>query len=324
MTGKRDSVIVLMLTMNSAKWLPQVLAPIKAQEKDFSINLVVVDGHSHDNTVSLLRQAFSGCVVEYHGEKNLALLRNVALQSAYKHFPDADYFSFIDSDVVVPDDFFKRCIQLLNTPYSRVGIVGVRFELEREPPKHFVSKFYRDRNDIVREGVYKCEYTTTACSVWKAELSRNVVLDQRLKRAGEDVDFNLQITKQGYTALVDANATPSWHIRHATVLEELHRVKDHGLARACLFYLHFKCFSRRRALKTFFASMWVFMGYFGLFIIPFVGVLGILPFALYFGRHWLKCKNKCRLDYAFFGFLLSVIYFTRFLQGLIQYCVIRK
>ena len=53
----------------------------------------------------------------------------------------------------------------------------------------------------------------------------------------------------------------------------------------------------------------------------FLGFLGLIPFAGLFFRQWTKTKQKWRIDYAFFGFLMSVIYFTRFLQGVLMYWI---
>lgn len=316
----KPKIAVLMLTKNSGKWLNDVLYPIKKQQSDFDVNLILVDGFSMDDTLSKARYWFPNLILVQSKSRNFAELRNIALEKAKDLTPD--YMAFIDSDMQVPSNFFSRMIKLLDNP--KVGIVGLRFELEKDPPKHFVSKFYRGRTDIARKGVFTTDYTTTACSMWKAELSKNVVLDERLKRAGEDVDFNLQITEQGYTTLVDANDPPAWHIRPATVREELHRVKDHGLARALLMKTHNKGLSKNRRIKTSLASCIVACGWIGLFLIPRIHIWGLIPFAGLFFRQWTKTKQKWRIDYSFFGFLMSIIYFTRFLQGVGQYWVLKR
>ena len=308
-------IVVLMLTKNSDKWLNNVLRPIQKQQSDFDINLVLVDGFSTDDTVNKAKEWFPDLILVRSKSRNLAELRNIALKTARDL--TSDYMAFIDSDVQVPYNFFNRMIRLLKD--SSIGIVGLRFELERDPPKCFVSKYYRNRTDIARKGIHITDYTTTACSMWKTKLSEDIVLDTRFKRAGEDVDFNLQITAKGYKALVDSDDPPAWHIRAATVKEELHRVKDHGLARALLLNLHSKSISRSRRRKTFLAAFLVACGWIGLVLIPWIGFWGLVPFAGLFFRQWTKTKQKWRIDHAFFGLLMSVIYFTRFLQGMLQY-----
>lgn len=314
------SIAVLMPTKNSANWLDQVLTPIKTQASKYNIKLVLVDGKSTDGTVERAKNHFPDLILCYDTSRNLAHVRNVALDAARKL--GVDYMAFIDSDVVVPNNFFERMIKHLEDP--NVAIVGLRFELERDPPKGFVAKFYRQRTDIHRKGVFQTDYTTTACSMWRAKLAEGVVLDERLKRAGEDVDFNLKLRekRENYIALVDANNPPAWHIRPATVKEELHRVKDHGLARALLLRTHRRTFYPMRNKKTILAGLLTLLGWMGLMCIPFLGqwiILGLVPFGGIFFRQWTKTKKKWRLDYAFFGFSLSVIFFTRFLQGVIKY-----
>jgi len=313
------SIAVLMPTKNSAEWLDQVLHSIKYQASKYDIKLVLVDGRSTDGTVEKAKEYFPDLIVRYDTSRNLARARNKCLEEAEKR--KTDYSAFIDSDVVVPLDFFDRMIKHLADP--RVAIAATRFELEADPPKHFVSKHYRNRTDIRREGVAETDYTTTACSMWRTELAEGVHLDERLGRAGEDVDFNLQLIEKGdYVAIVDADEPHAVHIRAATIKEELHRVKDHGMARALLMKLHKTSLNPGRFKKTVLAALITLAGWMGLLCIPLMGnlwILGLVPFAGMFFRQWTKTRDKWRLDYAFFGFLMATIYFTRFLQGVVKY-----
>lgn len=312
------SIAILMPTKNSVNWLDEVLTPIKLQESKYDIKLVLVDGNSRDETVEKAKTYFPDLIVRYDTSKNLAHARNIALDEARKL--GVDYMAFIDSDVVVPNDFFQRMIEHLKNP--KVAIVGLRFELERNPPKGFVGKYYRQRTDIVRNGVFKTDYTTTACSMWRAEIVKGIVIDERLKRAGEDVDFNLKLRESGrdLIAVIDANDPPAWHIRPSTIREELHRVKDHGLARALLIHTHRQSFRPIQYKKTLLAGLLTLLGWIGLICLPLLGryaILGLVPFGGIFFRQWTKTKKKWRLDFTFFGFFMFVIYFTRFLQGVI-------
>lgn len=313
------SIAVLMPSKNSVEWLDEVLSAIWIQTVKYDIKIVLVDGYSSDGTVEKAREYFPDLIVIYDISRNLARARNICLEEGRKL--KTDYMAFIDSDVVVPPNFFKRMIKHLSN--SNVAISATRFELEHEPPKHFVSKHYRNRTDIQRSGITKTDYTTTACSMWKSHLSEGVFLDERLKRAGEDVDFNLQLIEKGnYYALVDSDEPHSIHVRPATIREELHRVKDHGMARALLMKLHRKSLDPWRYKKTIFAAILTLMGWMGLILTPFLGkfwMIGLIPFSILFLRHWMKTRDKRRLDYAFFGFLMSTIYLTRFIQGVIKY-----
>lgn len=313
---KSNSIAVLMPTKNSANWLDQVLSAIKNQSNKYLIKLVLVDGYSSDGTVELAKKYFPDTLVFFDVSRNLAKARNIALREGRKLL--TEYQAFIDSDVVIPSNYFERMIKHLENP--DVAICATRFELEADPPKYFVGKYYRNRTDIMRAGVFKTDYTTTACSMWRTERALHVFLDERLKRAGEDVDFNLQLTGKGdYYALVDADDPPAIHIRPATIREELHRVKDHGMARALLMKIHREGLDSMRVKKTYLAMILVFLGWVGLLLIPFIGWVGLVPFSIIFFRQWMKTRDKYRIDFAFFGFVLSVIYFSRCVQGGIKY-----
>ncbi|MBA7599870.1 hypothetical protein ES703_06915 [subsurface metagenome] len=313
------SIAVLMPTKNSAKWLDEVLAPIVAQKSEYDIKLVLVDGYSTDGTEFKAMDYFPNLVIVHDISRNLATARNICLVEGRKL--KTDYMAFIDSDIVVPLDFFKRMIRHLDNP--QVVISALRFELEHDPAKYFVGKYYRNRTDIARSGIAKTDYTGTACVMWKSPQSRGVVLDERLKRAGEDVDFILQLTEKGnYYAIVDSDEPHAIHIRPATIREELHRVKDHGMARALLMKLHRKSLDPGRYKKTVLAGVLTTLGWIGLVLALLFKVfwpIGLVPFFIIFLRQWMKTRDKGRLDYVFFGFLLSTIYFTRFTQGVIKY-----
>ena len=312
------SIVVLMPTKNSAKWLDEVLAPLRVQKSEYDVKLILVDGYSTDGTVEKAREYFPDLVVVHDVSRNLAIARNLCLVEGRKL--KTDFMAFIDSDVVVPLDFFERMIRHLSN--VKVAISALRFELEHDPPQYFVGKYYRNRTDIARRGIAKTDYTTTACSMWKTPISSGVVLDERLKRAGEDVDFNLQLIEKGdYYAIVDSDEPHAIHIRPATVREELHRVKDHGMARALLMKIHKDSLDPGRYKKTILAGILTVLGWIGMLLIPFIGYLGLIPFTLIFLRQLMKTRDKMRLDYAFFGFLLSIIYFTRFIQGTVKYWI---
>ena len=121
---------------------------------------------------------------------------------------------------------------------------------------------------------------------------------------------------------VDSDEPHAIHIRPATIREELHRVKDQGMARALLMKLHRKSLDPGRYKKTYIAGILTGLGWIGIVLALLFEVfwpIGLVPFCLIFLRQWMKTRDLWRLDYILFGFLLSVIYFTRFIQGAISY-----
>ena len=306
-------ISVIMLTMNSSPWLDEVLAPIANAKEKYDFELVIVDGGSKDDTLSKIREVAerNSLHVKIIREfsKNLAHARNLGLRNA-----SGEFQSFIDSDIVVPRDFFDTMLSHLTD--ESVGIAGARFELERDPPKGFVAKYYRNRTDIYRRGLHKADYTTTACSVWPKKAVENLAIDERFHRAGEDVDFNLRIKERGYTCLVDADCV-AWHIRTATVSEELKRVWAHGESRALNLKLHWN--SIGRGPRTILASLLTLLCWICLLSIPFIGVWGLFPLGTILVRQATKLKEPWRVDHVLFGFLLFATYTSRFLWGCLKY-----
>lgn len=107
----RKSIAVLMPTKNSAKWLDQVLSAIKNQSKKYVIKLVLVDGYSDDGTVELAKKYFPDALIFFDVSRNLAKARNIALREGRKL--GTEYQAFIDSDVVIPSNYFDRMMKHL-------------------------------------------------------------------------------------------------------------------------------------------------------------------------------------------------------------------
>ncbi len=313
----RKKIIVLMLTKNSSKWMDRVITPIKEQSIKYDIQLILVDGNSTDDTISKARKYFPKLDVIYDDSKNLAHARNLALQESRKY--NVDYASFIDSDIVVPKDFFDRLLGYFKNP--RTGIVGLRFEFAKVEKNGFVKKFYRERKDIRRQGAYKANYTKTACSILRKNLVEDVLINEIFKRAGEDIDFNLQIREKGYEAIVCADEPAAMHLRMPSITGELVRAKDQGISRALNMKLHSNILSEEFN-KTIMASILTLLGWIGLFLSPFFGfygIVGLLPFGGMFFKQMTKFRRPYRLDFVFLGFLLNIIYCTRFLEGIVRY-----
>lgn len=285
---------VLMLTYNSEDWLPQVLPPLK----DSRVHLIIVDG-SKDDSLEIVKYHFPNADIISSDSNNLAYLRNQALRLSEKY--PAEYTAFIDSDMVVPEGFFNRAIDILER-HKENGGVCIAGTLQFNG-KTYTAKFWR--NFAEPHSLVEKPYLCTGSTMFKTEALKGIEIDERCKRSDEDVDLCMQIGRRGYKLLCDYTPPYTVHIRDATLKAELSRYIQFGKH---VPLMRLKYGSKKTVLRTILTDYFTIGSIILLFLTPFFGFWCLLPTIALFGRHWLKIKRKWRIDHVLFSMLLSYVY----------------
>ncbi|PUA34208.1 MAG: hypothetical protein B9J98_01050 [Candidatus Terraquivivens tikiterensis] len=317
--NEKKKIAVMMLTLNSEKYFRAgVLDALERVLRNYEYELIVVDGGSSDGTVRMLREKFKERLRLVHSPvKNLALCRNLALSKAPK---DSDYYCFVDSDIVLPDDFFKRLLPLFEDP--KVGTAELRAVLGY-PRRSLVSQYYSTVKTAQGSGIQEAVGGATTCIVIRPEVAAKIHLDERFRRAGEDVDLHLKVNELGYRTLVDMNEPTAMHVREPSLLEELRRMFHRGYARALNLRLHKGALGDglgRAVLVTIVTFLCWTLAFVG---IAFSVYIASLPLALLIVRHALKLTKPYRLDLAFVGLLISTAYLLGLSCGILRFWVVK-
>jgi glycosyltransferase involved in cell wall biosynthesis len=115
MLGVKEKVDVIVLTKNSERLLRKCLASIYG---NVPVNtLIVVDGYSTDATLDIVKETH-----KKHG--NVMLIktggsRGYARQRALKEVK-TNWFMFVDSDVILCKDWFKKAIQFMQNDVGAI------------------------------------------------------------------------------------------------------------------------------------------------------------------------------------------------------------
>jgi glycosyltransferase involved in cell wall biosynthesis len=290
------SINVLMLTHNSEKWLKDVLPPLQ----DSRVRLIVVDG-STDNTVEIVLKYFPDAIIIKDKSNNLAYLRNLALRESEKH--PCEYTAFIDSDMVMPSNFFERTVEVLESS-EKIGAVYVGGILNFEP-KTFTAKFWRNLPEP--QGLYEKDSLCTTSTLFKTDVVKGIVIDERCKRGNEDAYLALKIRERGFKIMFDNNPPFAIHLRPATVMEELKRYVNFGKTKPLVL---FQENNKKLILRTVFVDIFAIGSLASFFFIPLFGWVCFIPFIIYFIRHMMKLQRKWRVDHVLFSMLLSYLYNT--------------
>lgn len=125
-----EEATLMMVTYNRLDLTKETLAAL-VDRTNRPFNLVIIDNGSSDGTVEYLKEyeksgMMDKLVIVYNEEnKGIAIGRNQALAEANKL--DTTWFSTIDNDVILPENWLSDCIEILKQN-PNYGMVGVNFE----------------------------------------------------------------------------------------------------------------------------------------------------------------------------------------------------
>ena len=120
---------------------------LAAAEAHGGVEVVMVDHHSTDGSYEAL-QAYGArpCLrLLRHEGGTISTLRNVGARTAL-----GAYLSFIDSDVVVPPDYFERLVRVFED--TGAAAVGCEYDIPASP--HWTERVWYDLH-VIREDGYR-------------------------------------------------------------------------------------------------------------------------------------------------------------------------
>lgn len=186
---------ILMVTYNRLELTKKTLDNIFDVTKS-PFELIIVDNASKDETVDYLKDVLNNKKSEHFigsrllvNSENLgiAIGRNQTLALA----GEADWYATLDNDVLLPDDWLKKCTDIM-TLDSKYGMIGVNFENTKYP--------------LVEVGEYKVQHKNqgnlgTACMVFSKKVHKMIGYfnDKDYGRYGlEDSDYGFRARVAGF------------------------------------------------------------------------------------------------------------------------------
>ena len=189
-----ESIDVVMLTKNSNKpWFRRVLMAIK---REIPVHhFIVVDRHSTDGTVDIVREYFGDRVKVIETIAFLGCARYLGMRAV-----DTEWFAFIDSDVEILPGWFKAALKYMKS--SRIyGIQGVYkgSTVGKHIQPLLSPKKYLNIKDVIKHGIVKLHGADTAHVLLRKGVVRliNPTFLCRLE-CGEDAYIAWKITEAGY------------------------------------------------------------------------------------------------------------------------------
>ena len=112
---------VIIVNYRVPYFLDLCLRSVKAAIRGMDAEIIVVDNHSADGSVAVLRPLFPGVKwIESDGNLGFARANNIGLAQA-----SGEFILFLNPDTVVPEDFAHRCLGFFQST-GDIGALGVR------------------------------------------------------------------------------------------------------------------------------------------------------------------------------------------------------
>jgi len=200
-----------MPTFNSGRTIVPVIDAMILALQNFTWKLTVVDGGSADNTLQLIRDRVGRLTILRENMGNQGLAVDLGILNL-----EGDYVLFLDSDVVVPVDFFTKLLKHFDTP----DIVAAEAGLTNMGEEYQAA------------GIVEATSASRACLIAKRSALSGV--DTRLKVA-EDVNLTQQLLQRG--KILRDNTLVCKHIRRFKVLPDMKRAARYWYYQGLNYYL---------------------------------------------------------------------------------------
>ena len=189
----------VILTKNSGRTLDKCLGAIAGLKSDFEPEVIIVDGGSTDNTLSIIEKCRGELNVKvlYDGGMGLGYARDIGWRAS-----SAEYIVMLDSDVIVNRNFLRQAVKLLQQDRG-LGAVSAKLKpisLDRG----WLGKFQEKNLAIYLHHLdppypMKAVALHTACTVFKRRVLEEIGgFDAYFNLAKEDSDVSYRIRKAGY------------------------------------------------------------------------------------------------------------------------------
>jgi glycosyltransferase involved in cell wall biosynthesis len=201
-------ISIIIPTFNSLRYIEACLASVLAAMKDYgNAELILIDNGSTDGTYEYLVCNYGQCAVIFQ-------IKHVTISALRNHGASVargEYLSFIDSDCVVPRDYFRRAVSVFasietdasgnyyDIPERSGWVQDTWFNLNRRTTNRYVPYLFAG-NFIVKKHVFD----------QVGGFDENLV-------TGEDTELGIRMTNAGYRIY----ATPEISALHLGIQRNL-------------------------------------------------------------------------------------------------------
>jgi len=213
---------VIIPVYNSIRYLKTCLdAVCAAIRRHGSAELVVLDNGSTDGSYELLASSYaSQGTIRREPGVTITRLRNLGASLARGR-----WLSFVDSDCVIPEDYFDRASAILGEVNAHA--TGSRYALPTNPPPRWIEVTWHQLHDRQRDGYVS--YIPAGNFVVSRAAFDAVGGFQEALATGEDAELGQRLVTAGYR-IYESHAVTAEHLGNPKTLRAFFRQQAwHGL-----------------------------------------------------------------------------------------------
>jgi|YelNatPaOPRAMG01_1025707.scaffolds.fasta_scaffold08035_7 glycosyltransferase involved in cell wall biosynthesis len=171
------------------------------------LELIIVDGYSKDNTVSIIEKILSNSDLNYkifYENEGLGNARQIVLENS-----SGKYILWVDGDIILSHNYLRKHVNFMEKN-PNVGVAAGKFSFIKETET--ISKLenidwvvgdYRKRQAFTADPIRIC----CAGSIFRVNsLKQAGGFDKRIKGACEDIDLAYRIQEAGWRIHFGVNA----------------------------------------------------------------------------------------------------------------------
>jgi glycosyltransferase involved in cell wall biosynthesis len=202
-------VSVIIPAFNEEAFLPQCLRALNSLDlPDLSLETIVVDNASTDNTVEIAQSLGATVLIKTDG--TIASLRNHGAKSA-----NGTFYAFLDADCVVPPDWLVKSIpQLIEHPNT---VLGYRLSIPTD--SNWVARCW-DLLFIQRYFTTEADWIPSGNMIMLREPFMSIDGFDESLRTNEDYDLCFRLRENGYKIISSAETTVT-HLRPPKTLQQI-------------------------------------------------------------------------------------------------------
>jgi len=183
-------VSVVVPTLNAASLIERCLQSIAAQEYS-PIELIVIDGHSTDETVRLARAFTSNVYLEGNGPPQRGVFSAPVQRNAGAARATGTFIYHVDADMVLPPGLIGECVDLLRDGSAHAVIV----------PERSFGAGYWARIKAFERSFYSGDDLVEAPRFIRADVWRTLGGLDLSVGGNDDWDFHIRLQGHGYRVL---------------------------------------------------------------------------------------------------------------------------
>lgn len=237
-------ISIIICTYNSNSTIRRCIKSI-FEDKNLEREIIVIDANSNDGTIKTLEKFKDKITLIKNNETiSLGVAREIGIKKA-----KGEYISFIDSDVVVPKDWFEKALNIIKKKDNIAAVGGPGISPYNDIVSKTINHLLYGRSN--KDELVYVKSLPTMNILYDRKSIEGLKFNKNLWM-GEDVDFSFKILKRGYK-LIFSRDLWVYHFHPTTFKKMIRKWYHYGLFYRFPYNIH-----REMRTKIFYVRIYFF------------------------------------------------------------------